>query len=505
MAHEQSLDSLTWQAGFAALGNAYGSHQSPTPIDAPYLIAFNPEAAALLDLDRDEAGKPSFVDLFSGNALPRGAQPFSQVYSGHQFGVWAGQLGDGRAIALGQVCNAQNQLWEAQLKGAGETPYSRFADGRAVLRSTIREYLASAAMAGLGIATTRALCIVGSDAPVYRETVETSAILTRLAPSHVRFGNFEHFFYRQDYDRLGPLADHVIDGHFPHAREMPAGPQRYYAWVAEVIRRTAVLIADWQAVGFCHGVMNTDNMSILGLTLDYGPYGFLDHFDPGWICNHTDTAGRYAYDQQPQVGLWNLSRFVQAILPLLSDTPDEAVSLGQALLGEYNPHFESAYLQRMAAKLGLSESDPETQTQDKTLIDDLLKIMARDEADFTRSFRVLGQVSGQGPDWDSVFLDEFKDRDAAQAWLGQWRLRLSQQPQSDDTNRRQRMDTVNPKYILRNYLAQAAIEQAQAGNYDEIERLHSLLSRPFDEQPEHADYARLPPASAALISVSCSS
>ncbi len=500
MPQRVALNELVWEAGLAGLGSAYGSVQPPTQIDSPYLVAFNPQVAALLDLDPEAAGKQEFLDLFSGNALPTDAQPFSQLYAGHQFGVWAGQLGDGRAIALGQVRNASGEPWEVQLKGAGKTPYSRFADGRAVLRSTIREYLASAAMAGLGIPTTRALCIIGSGAPVYRETVETSAILTRLAPSHVRFGNFEQFFYRQQYDLLGPLADHVIDEHFTQIKDRH-GPERYRVWVAEVIRRTAELIADWQAVGFCHGVMNTDNMSILGLTLDYGPYGFLDHFDPGWICNHTDTGGRYAYDQQPQVGLWNLGRFVQAILPLLSDEPDEAISIGQALLEAYRGQFDAAYLQRMGAKLGICDPVP----QDKQMIDELLKHMARDEADFTRSFRALGEVPAQDGRNDAALLDEFKDRDAVQGWLEQWRARLNQQGALDDVQRRQRMHAVNPRYVLRNYLAQAAIEQAQNGQYAEIERLHELLSHPFDEQPEYADYARLPPDWAAHISVSCSS
>lgn len=466
------------------------------------MIAFNPDAAALLDLHPAVAESPEFLKLFSGNAVPQGASPFSQLYAGHQFGVWAGQLGDGRAISLGQLRNAKGQPWDIQLKGAGKTPYSRFADGRAVLRSTIREYLASIAMAGLGIPTTRALCIVGSDAPVYRETVETSAILTRLAPSHVRFGNFEMFFYREQYDTLGPLAEHVIDAHFAQIRSTTRpGPERYKAWAAEVIRRTAELLADWQAIGFCHGVMNTDNMSILGLTLDYGPYGFLDHFDPGWVCNHSDTAGRYAYDQQPQVALWNLGRFVQAILPLLSDEPEQAIAIGQDLLQAYRGQFEAAYLARMGAKLGLSSPTPD----DRELIDGLLKLMARDQADFTRSFRALSSVSDNGPESDHVLQDEFKDRDAISGWLTQWRLRVNTQGPANGEERRRAMHAVNPKYVLRNYLAQAAIENAQAGDYSEIERLQAILSKPFEEQPEYEDYARLPPASAALISVSCSS
>lgn len=499
----KSLDDLAWEPGFAALGKDYGSPQQPTPIEAPRLLAFNKDAAALLGLDPAEAQKPEFVALFSGNAVPAGAHPFSQLYAGHQFGAWAGQLGDGRAISLGQLRNAHGEPWDVQLKGAGATPYSRFADGRAVLRSTVREYLASIAMVGLGIPTTRALCITGSDAPVYRETVETAAILTRLAPSYVRFGNFEMFFYSRRFDLLGPLADHVIDTHFPQVHAHAPGAQRYRAWIAEVIRLTAELIADWQAVGFCHGVMNTDNMSILGLTLDYGPYGFLDHYDPEWICNHTDTAGRYAYNQQPDVALWNLGRLVQAILPLLSDEPEAAVSIGQDLLAAYREQFDAAYLGKMGAKLGLQHPEP----KDHKLIGSLLGHMARDASDFTRCFRALASVSAENNHSDGIFLDEFKDRQAVSVWLDQWRQRLHSEAEdaANDTTRRSAMNAVNPKYVLRNYLAQAAIEQAQAGDNSEIERLGRILSAPYDEQPEFERYARLPPASAALISVSCSS
>src|SRR5699024_12011492 len=257
--------------------------------------------------------RDGYAELLSGNRLPVGAKPVAHRYGGHQFGVWAGQLGDGRAVTLGDLVNARGQPYEVQLKGAGQTPYSRFADGRAVLRSTIREYLCSEALAGLGIPTTRALAIVGSDAPVYRETVETEAILTRVAPSMVRFGSFEMLYYTRRFDDLAPLADHVINAHCPAIAAIRDDHEQYRAWISHVIALTAELVADWQAVGFCHGVLNTDNMSVLGLTLDYGPFGFMEGFDPGWICNHTDVSGRYTYQMQPKIGLWNLTRFVQAM------------------------------------------------------------------------------------------------------------------------------------------------------------------------------------------------
>ena len=304
----------------------------------------------------------------AGNRPLPGGMAISTLYSGHQFGVYVPQLGDGRAILIGQVRNANGELWELQLKGAGKTPYSRFADGRAVLRSTLREYLCSEAMHGLGIPTTRALCIVGSPDLVQRETVETAAVLCRMARSHLRFGNFEVFYYRNQHDRLAPLADHVIANYFPdlsrawpaptntgnpvgaaHGRDVVGaahGRDVYRAWLTEIVERTARLVAQWQAVGFCHGVMNTDNMSILGLTLDYGPYGFMEAFDSRYICNHSDDHGRYAYDQQPGIAHWNCSRLLQATLPLLADEPEKAVEIAYSILERYTPAFVAANLSR---------------------------------------------------------------------------------------------------------------------------------------------------------------
>ncbi len=489
-----------WINRQAALGEPYFFAQAPSALPDPYPIAFNDDVAVLLDIDADAARQVGYAEILSGNRLPAGTQPNAHRYGGHQFGVWAGQLGDGRAITIGDIRNARGQAYEIQLKGAGKTPFSRFADGRAVLRSAVREYLASEALAALGIPTTRALAIVGSDAPVYRETVETAAVMTRVAPSLVRFGSFEVLFEGRRFDDLAPLADHVIEEHFPELVEIEDDYARHKAWVERVIVLTAQLIADWQAVGFCHGVMNTDNMSVLGLTLDYGPYGFMDSFDPGWICNHTDEAGRYAYDQQPHVGLWNLGRFVQAILPLLSGDPDEAVAIGQTLLESYREQFDDAYMARMRAKLGLQDA----REDDRALVESLLKTMASDGADFTRTFRALGHVSAAYGAPDAPFIDEFANRDAAAAWLADWRKRLGE-TDADDQARATRMALTNPKYILRNYLAQNAIDRAVDGDYSEIERLHQILRHPFDEQPDNADYARLPPDWARGLVLSCSS
>jgi uncharacterized protein YdiU (UPF0061 family) len=495
-----TLDALTWHQPLARYGQTYGRETAPTPLGSPTLEVFNSTLAADLGIDPAAESRTETAEILAGGRVPEGATPFAQLYAGHQFGVWVPQLGDGRAISLGQIRDRSGRFRDIQLKGAGLTPYSRTADGRAVLRSTIREYLASEALHALGIPTTRALSLCASPDPVYRETVETAAVLARVAPSHIRFGSFEVLFYRKQFADLKPLADRLIEDHFPAAASVSDPQDRYAAWVGEVIERTADLIARWQAVGFCHGVMNTDNMSALGLTIDYGPYGFMDAYEPGWICNHTDHIGRYAYDQQPDVGLWNLSRFVQAILPLLADEPDPAVEIGQSLLEAYRPRFVTAYMAQFRAKLGLSSR----QEQDGELLDDLLALMARDKADFTRSFRSLSDTPGQADHGNAPFHDEFSDREAAARWLARWRARLEQDGLPEQ-ERQGRMRAANPRYVLRNYLAQQAIEAAQAGDFSVMQRLGRVLERPFDEQPEHAELARLPPDWARHISVSCSS
>ncbi len=446
----------------------------------------------------------------AGNRRLERGDYLSMLYAGHQFGVYVPQLGDGRAILVGQVRNARGQSWDLQLKGAGQTPYSRFGDGRAVLRSTIREYLCSEAMHHLGIPTTRALCIVGSKQPVQRETLETAAVLCRMAPTHVRFGSFEVFYYRNQHDKLAPLADHVIAEHFPHllvpsplaGEGGPKGRERagvYARWLAEVVERTAGLMAQWQNVGFCHGVMNTDNMSIVGLTLDYGPYGFIDGFDAHHICNHTDEAGRYAYDQQPMVGHWNCSRLVQATLPLLADTPEQAVAIGTDILERYAPRYTERVLQGWRAKLGLRDARDE----DRELINRFLSLLHRGRSDFTLSFRRLSTVRTDTEE-PAPMRDHIVDVEAFDAWIVDYRARLRAE-QSDDARRATAMNAVNPKYVLRNHLVQAAIEQAQAGDFAEIDRLMRLVQRPFDEQPAMDAYAAGPPAGANPVEVSCSS
>ncbi len=505
----RTLETLNHDARLPVLGEAYSSVVPPTPLPEPRLVAFNPAAAKLIDLDPVQASRPEFASVMAGNAPLPGGMSLSMLYAGHQFGVFVPQLGDGRAILIGQVRNERNELWELQLKGAGKTPYSRFGDGRAVLRSTIREYLCGEAMAGLGIPTTRALCIVGSDEPVQRETVETAAVLCRMAPSHLRFGNFEVFYYRGEHDKLAPLADHVIENYFPELSRLRGAPTAdsnvgallrrdlYRLWLTEVVERTARLMAQWQAVGFCHGVMNSDNMSILGLTLDYGPYGFMEPFDPHWICNHSDETGRYAYDQQPGIGHWNCSRLLQATLPLLHAEPDKAIEIAYQILERYGQVFVPENLALWRAKLGLMQA----RDDDPDLINSFFTVLANSRADFTTVFRLLGEVRAEGV---PLVRDHILDLAGFDAWLANYRARLAHE-RSDDDARAARMRQVNPKYVLRNHLAQAAIEKAQSGDYAEIETLRTLLARPFDEQPGMEPYAASAPAGTHKVEVSCSS
>jgi uncharacterized protein YdiU (UPF0061 family) len=487
----QNPDTLSLSQPFGDLPPSHFTRLRPTPLPAPYFVAASDKAAQLVGLSASDLERQEFVEVFSGNAIPAQAEPLAAVYSGHQFGVWAGQLGDGRAILLGAAPGPEG-LMELQLKGAGMTPYSRMGDGRAVLRSSIREFLCSEAMAALGIPTTRALTITGSDKGIVRETIESAAVVTRMAPTFVRFGSFEHWFYRKEHDQLKVLADYVIDTFYPSLRDA-ANP--YAALLNEVTRRTAQLVAQWQAVGFMHGVLNTDNMSILGLTLDYGPYGFMEAFNPQHICNHTDQGGRYSYANQPQIGHWNCYALGQAMLPLIG-----SIEEAEEALSCYQDAFGSKMDELLHAKLGLASD----QEGDHGLFDGLFGLLQANHADFTQVFRKLGSLRIDEPIEDAPIRDLFIDREGFDQWSMQYRARLRME-NSNDKERKLAMDRVNPKYILRNYLAQVAIEKAQQKDFSEIARLLSVLERPFDEQPENERYAALPPDWASHLEVSCSS
>ncbi|MFB2701228.1 protein adenylyltransferase SelO [Aeromonas veronii] len=456
----------------------------PQPLQQPRLLHLNRTL-----LDELGLGGVSEADWIAccgeGKVLP-GMQPVAQVYAGHQFGGYSPRLGDGRALLLGEQQAPDSQRWDLHLKGAGKTPFSRFGDGRAVLRSSIREYLASEALHALGIPTTRALVLVGSQEPVYREQVETGATVLRTAPSHLRFGHIEYFAWSGQGEKIPPLIDYLLRHHFP---ELESGVELF----AEVVRRTARLIAKWQAAGFCHGVMNTDNMSLLGLTLDYGPYGFIDAYVPDFVCNHSDPAGRYALDQQPAVGYWNLQKLAQA---LAGHVDGDALA---AALAQYEQQLMLHYSELMRAKLGLAvweEDDP-------ALFHELFRLLAAHKVDYHLFLRRLGMVTQEGA-WPASLLVLLPEPLGWQAWLERYRARLMREG-SEDAVRKAQMDAINPKYVLRNALAQQVIDAADAGDMRPFERLFAALQRPFDEQPEYEDLATPTPAWYCGGELSCSS
>ena len=486
----KALDELTFDNRFARLGDAFSTHVLPEPIDDPRLVVASPAAMALLDLDPAQADTPVFAQLFGGHKLWAEAQPRAMVYSGHQFGSYNPQLGDGRGLLLGEVCNAAGEHWDLHLKGAGQTPYSRMGDGRAVLRSSIREFLASEALHALGIPTSRALCVIGSSTPVWREKQERAAMVLRLAPSHVRFGHFEYFYYTKRTDEHTALAEHVLAAHFPQCREQP---QPYLAMFREIVERNAELIAKWQAYGFCHGVMNTDNMSILGITFDFGPFAFLDDFDANFICNHSDDRGRYAFSNQVPIGQWNLSALAQALTPLIE------VEALRETLGLFLPLYQAHYLDLMRRRLGLTRAED----SDAKLIEHLLQLMQSGGIDYSLFFRRLGDEPAEQA--VARLRDDFIDRPGFDAWAAHYTARVARDGEPRQDLRRSRMHAVNPLYILRNYLAQQAIDAAENGDYSVVRQLHQVLSQPFDEQPGMAAYAQRPPEWGKHLEISCSS
>jgi uncharacterized protein YdiU (UPF0061 family) len=479
-----------------ALGADYWTALPAQPLPAVHWVARSDALATELDI-AEWLRSEEALQVLAGNVPAQAQPPLATVYSGHQFGVWAGQLGDGRALLLGEIDSPLGPQ-EIQLKGSGLTPYSRMGDGRAVLRSSIREFLCSEAMHHLGIPTTRALAVTGSPQPVIRETVESAAVVTRVAPSFLRFGHFEHFAHTAaDTAALRKLVDAVIDRYFPECRDTS---QPLFAWLGEVARRTARLMAQWQAVGFCHGVMNTDNLSILGLTIDYGPFGFLDGFDPAHICNHSDHQGRYAYARQPGIAWWNLHALAQAVAPLLDGPEEQSTEALADAIEPFKQEFGAAIQRSLRAKLGLAAE----QDDDMALIDDLLRLMAKERTDYTIAMRRLGEFSSaEGADRSHV-RDLFIDRQAFEAWAARYAQRLRAE-QSVDAERRERMNATNPKFVLRNHLAEQAIRRANDGDFSEVSRLANVLRRPYDEQPEHEADAGFPPDWAQQLSVSCSS
>ena len=482
---------LTWLNRYASLGEEFSQAQAAQPLPSPYWVGQSPSAAKVLGLDTDWQASGELLQALSGNSVIPGTNPRASVYSGHQFGVWAGQLGDGRACALGQLADQ-----EVQLKGAGPTPYSRRGDGRAVLRSSIREFLCSEAMHALGIPTTRALCVTGSDAPVWRETQETAAVVTRVAPSFVRFGHFEHFSHTEQHAQLRTLADYVIDHFYPECRKAAGDDGPYVALLQAVTGRTAEMVAYWQSVGFCHGVMNTDNMSILGLTLDYGPFQFLDGYDPAHICNHSDNQGRYAFHKQPNVAYWNLFCLGQALMPLIGEQ-ERAI----AALETYKTRYPQALATRMAAKLGFAQAHE----NQRPLIETVLKLLAQERVDFTIFWRRLSHWAASMDAGNASVRDLFVDRAAADAWLADFRALHAQDASFYSAAVSARMLRTNPKFVLRNHLGELAIRAAKTGDFSVLHQLQTVLVDPFAEHPTHEEWAGFAPDWAAGIEISCSS
>lgn len=491
---------------------AQGQVTQQPPTIEKNLIAWSGVCAKLFDLSEEYPEgeqKDDVVEVLGGfGRLWKGMVPYAMCYGGHQFGNWAGQLGDGRAISLGEYLNSKGERWEIQLKGAGKTPYSRFSDGRAVLRSSVREFLCSEAMHSLGVPTTRALSLVGTGAGVIRDMfysgspmLEPGAVVSRVAPSFLRLGNFQLAAYRQDKELLTELADYAIEHHFP---DLKGKNTKYHDFVKEVSMRNAKMVAHWQGIGFVHGVMNTDNFSILGLTIDYGPYGFLDEYDPDYTPNTTDIPGRrYKFETQPQVANWNIMQFCKAMVPLTSTEDMSHVVLN------FEMYYEKYYYELMSKKLGVSK--PKL-LEDVKLLDRFLSNMQSSKADHTNTWRALSKISAQSTEaeckeWmNGLGLGENPEVEGEwQKWLDEYKKVLSEDTGYSKEERVTIMNATNPVYILRNYMAQVAIEDAERGDYSEVRRLYDVLRNPYEEQPGMETYVNRPPSWASRKGVSVNS
>lgn len=482
-----------FQNSYSALPDSFFARVAPTPVAAPRLIKLNRPLAVQLGLDPDMLETPEGAEILAGKTVPVGADPIAMAYAGHQFGHFVPQLGDGRAILLGEVIDKDGIRRDIQLKGSGPTPFSRRGDGRAALGPVLREYIVSEAMFTLGIPTTRSLAAVVTGEHVIRETALPGAVLTRVASSHIRVGTFQFFAVRRDTEAIRRLADHVITRHYP---DLLRAERPYHALLAAVVARQAELIARWLLVGFIHGVMNTDNTSISGETIDYGPCAFMDAYNPAQVFSSIDEMGRYAYANQPRIGLWNLTRLAECLLPLFSDEQEKAVAEAQDILGAFAETFSAAYQAGLRRKIGLfTERDG-----DEALIQDLLDAMAKNQADFTLTFRKLGDAAGDaGADVRAQFMEPA----AFDEWAGRWRERIALEPQSA-AERQATMHAVNPMFIPRNHRVEAVIQAAvNNDDYAPFEELVKVLARPYEDQPEYADYADPPLPDQRVLQTFC--
>lgn len=480
---------------YAWLPDRFFARVTPTPVAAPRLIRVNVALATELGMDPDWLASEEGVAVLAGNRVPDTATPIATAYAGHQFGGFVPQLGDGRAILLGDVIDRGGTRRDVQLKGAGPTPFSRRGDGRAALGPVLREYLVSEAMHALGIPTTRALAAVTTGERVIRETMLPGAVLTRVASSHIRVGTFQFFASRGDVEGVRTLADHVIARHYPHAAE---AERPYRALLDAVIRAQAELIARWLLVGFIHGVMNTDNTSVAGETIDYGPCAFLDEYDPGTVFSSIDTYGRYAYANQPAIAQWNLTRLAECLLPLLGDDKDAAAADAMEALEAFAPTFEAAYQAGLRRKLGLSTE----REDDAALADDLLQAMAAHGADFTLTFRGLSEAAAD-EEADAAVRSLFTDPAAYDAWAPRWRQRLAEEP-GDPAARREAMLAVNPAFIPRNHRVEAVIRAAvDRDNFAPFEELLTVLAKPYESHPAFARYMEPPAVEERVLATFC--
>jgi len=487
------MNPIDFDNSYARLPPRFYAEVAPTAVAAPRLIRLNAPLASQLGLDPDWLRGPEGVAMLSGNAVPAGAASIATAYAGHQFGGFSPQLGDGRAILLGEVIDRNGRRHDIQLKGAGPTPFSRRGDGRAALGPVLREYIVSEAMAALGVPTTRALAAVLTGEAVRRETLLPGAVLTRIASSHIRIGTFQFFAARGDIEALRLLADHVITRHYPAC----TGVGRHLALLKAVVAAQAALVAQWMTIGFIHGVMNTDNMSIAGETIDYGPCAFMDAYHPTTVFSSIDERGRYAYGNQPPIARWNLTRFAETLLPLLDDDVDKAVPIAQAALDHFDPQFQAHLIAGFRRKLGLATEEAE----DVDLIRTLLDTMQQGEADFTLVFRRLSEeVAEDGAD---ACRSLFSDPAAFDAWESRWRQRLSREPATIEA-RREAMLQANPLFIPRNHLIEAAIEAAvEREDFGPFETLHAVLARSFEAQPGREDHARPPEMHERVLATFC--
>lgn len=474
---------------FQQLGAYFAAPVTPKPVPNPRLAIVSPSALALLDWPDTVAEHPEFLAVAAGAQPFAQQQPLAMVYAGHQFGGYSPQLGDGRGVLLAQVLNSADEQWDIHLKGAGLTPFSRSGDGRAVLRSCLREFLGSEYMHALGIATTRALAVVASDELVWREVSETAATLLRVTRSHIRFGHFEFFYYSQQYAQLHELMDYVLAQHYPECQH---SEQPYAAMFAAIAQRTAQMIAYWQAYGFCHGVMNTDNMSVLGETFDYGPYAFLEDYRPDYRCNRTDCTGRYAFNQQVDMGEWNLTALGQTFTGRVELEPL------RASLAAYRRTYQDTYLRLMAARLGWQQ----VKAGDEQLIEQLLSLMQHAQVDYHVFFRQLSEAQPH-----EALAELSKQWSQPQALL-EWGVAYQQRTAAEGLSAAQRqavMQAVNPVYVLRNYLMQEAIEAARGEDFAPLQQLYQVMQQPFTEQAGCERYAQPAPPNLQGVALSCSS